>query len=98
MPGSTPERGGASVDSMDSHGQEGGGNYVLALELNNELIALYSSLTFYAKSEEEKERFRSQLLKYGKERQELDFMDNAEMQRVLAEYSEDLKNARRQAE
>ncbi|MFD3667183.1 hypothetical protein [Streptomyces sp. NPDC058672] len=86
------------MDRLDSHGQEGGGNYVLALELNNELIALYSSFTFYAKSEEEKERFRIQLLKYGKERQELDFMDNTEMQRVLAEYSEKLKQERRQAE
>lgn len=86
------------MDSLDSHGQEDGGNYVLALELSHELIALYSSLTFYAKSEEEKERFRIQLLKYGKERQELDFMDNAEMQRLLAGYSEKLKQARRQAE
>ncbi|MGB8944986.1 MAG: hypothetical protein WCD21_32855 [Streptomyces sp.] len=86
------------MDSLDSGDQGEGNAYVLACELNNQLVALYSSLTFYAKSEEEKQLFRTQLLKYGKEQQALDHMDNAEIQLVLADYSAKLKQARRQAE
>lgn len=68
--------------------QDESDDYEVAHELINGLIAVHSSLFFYAKTEEEKERHRVQLLKYAQQQQELDALDKAELQRVVAEYAE----------
>ncbi|MCX4666452.1 hypothetical protein OG453_07190 [Streptomyces sp. NBC_01381] len=66
-------------------------DYEVALELVNQVVAVYSSLFFYARTEEERELHRAEVAKYVQQREELDFVDRTELQRVVAEYAETLR-------